>query len=83
MTIPSFAAERRRLQQGARSATAAIDRYLLPVGRSAANLLAATAALYRWDKRAGGRTDGRTGARPLNIINVNIINAARVLRGQR
>jgi len=64
MTIPSFAAERRRLQQGARSATAAIDRYLLPVGRSAANPLAATAALDRWDKRTGGRTDGRTDGCP-------------------
>ena len=29
MTLPAFATERWRLQQGARSATAAIDRYLL------------------------------------------------------
>jgi len=43
MTLPAFAAERRRLPHGARSATAAIDRYLLHTGRSAANPPAAVA----------------------------------------
>jgi len=47
--LPAFAAERRRLQHGARSALAAINRYLLPTGReqagrSAANPPAAVAA---------------------------------------
>jgi len=32
VTLPAFAAERRRLHHGARSAPAAIDRYLLPQG---------------------------------------------------
>jgi len=52
MTLPAFAAERRRMLRGARS-------YLLSVGRSAANPPAAVAAVYRWDRQANGQTDGR------------------------
>jgi len=37
MTLPAFAAECRRPQHSARSKPTAIDRYLLPAGRSAAN----------------------------------------------
>jgi len=47
MTLSAFAAERRRLQHGARSAPADIDRYLLSTGRLAANLPAAVAAVDR------------------------------------
>ena len=54
VTLPAFAAERRRLLQGARSAPAAIDRYLLPARRSAANLLHAAAAVDRWDRQTYG-----------------------------
>jgi len=43
--IPAFAAERRRLQHGARSASAAIDRYRLPARRSAADPPAAVVAV--------------------------------------
>jgi len=42
MTLPAFAAERRRCT---RSAPTAIDRYLLPAGRSAANPQASVAAV--------------------------------------
>jgi len=55
MTLPAFAAERRRLPYGARSASAAVDRYLLPAGRSAANQPAATVAIDRWDRQTDGR----------------------------
>jgi len=48
VTLPSIAAERRRLLHGARSAPAAVDRYLLPAARSAANPLHAAAAVDRW-----------------------------------
>jgi len=48
-----------RLQHGARSAPAAIDRYLLPAGRSAANPPAAVSAVDRWDRRTDIYTDGR------------------------
>ena len=60
MTLPAFAAERRRLQHGARSAPAAIDWYLLPARGSAANpASAAVAAVGRWDRRTDGRTPNR------------------------
>jgi len=55
MTLPAFAAERWPLQHGARSASAAIDRYLLPARRSAANPPAAVAAVDRWDRERDGR----------------------------
>jgi len=51
MTLPAFAAERRRLQHGARS-------YLLPAGRWATNPPASVAAVDRWDRQTDGRTDG-------------------------
>jgi len=41
MTLPAFAAE---------ACYAAIDRYLLPAGRSVANLSHAAAAVDRWDR---------------------------------
>jgi len=48
VTLPAFAAERRLLQRGARStAPAALDRHLLPTGRSVANPPAAVAAVDR------------------------------------
>ena len=62
MTLSAFAAERRRLQHGARSAPAAIDLYLLLAGRSAANPPAAFATVDQWVRR----TDRRTDAGPLN-----------------
>ena len=52
--LSTFAAERRRLQLKAPSAPAAIDRYLLPIDRAAANTPAAVAAADRWTDR---RTD--------------------------
>ena len=64
MTLPAFAAERRRLQHGARSALAAIDRHVLSTGRSAANSPAAVAAVDRRDRRTDGRTDTRPLRRP-------------------
>jgi len=45
MTLPTFAAEHRRLQQG--GAPVPIDRYLLPTELSAANPYTATAAVDR------------------------------------
>jgi len=60
MTLPAFGAERRRLLHGACCrAPAAIDRYLLPDWRSAANPSAAVAAADRCDRRTDGRTDRR------------------------
>jgi len=56
MALPAFAAERRAtaLCCGAvaagRPASAALDRYLLPVRRSAANPPHAAAAVNRWDR---------------------------------
>jgi len=50
MTLPEFAAER-RVQHGARSAPAAIDRYLLVAERSAATPPAAVVAIDRWDRQ--------------------------------
>ena len=56
MTLPAFAAWDRRLLHGARSAPEAIDRYLLPGGRSAANPPAAVAAVDRSDRQTNRRT---------------------------
>ena len=64
VTLPAFAAERRRLHYCARSAPTAVDRYLLPAGRSAANPPAAVAAVDRWDRRTDGETDTRPLHRP-------------------
>jgi len=54
-----FAAERRRLQHGVRSAPAAIDRYLLPAGCSTANPPTAVAAV--------DGTERQTDSGPLHI----------------
>jgi len=59
MTLPAFAAERRCLLHGPRSALAAVDRYMLPAGRSTTNPPAAVAAVDRWDRRTDGRTLNR------------------------
>ena len=40
--------------------SAAIDRYFLPTGRSAANLSDAAAAVDRWDIQTYGWTDGHS-----------------------
>ena len=47
MTLPACAAELRRLQHDARIALTAIDRYILPARRSAANPPTAVAAVDR------------------------------------
>jgi len=63
MTLPASAAERRA--RGAVAAEracswyaaptlAAVDRYLLPAGRSAANPPATAAAVERWDRQTDG-----------------------------
>jgi len=54
-----FAAERRRLLHGAHTAPAAIDRYLLPAWRSAANPPG-----RRCCCQSMGQTDGQTDGRP-------------------
>jgi len=59
MTLPAFAAERRRLQHDARSTPADIDRHFLPAGRSAANSRTAVAAVDQWDRQTERWTDGR------------------------
>ena len=59
MTLPAFAAERRRVLHGARSALAAIDRHLLSTGRSAANSPAAVGCC-----RSTGQTDEQTDGHP-------------------
>jgi len=59
MTLPAFAAERRRQQHGARSAPATIDRYLQPAARSAANPPHAAAAIDRM-----GQIDTQTDGHP-------------------
>ena len=50
VTLPAFAAQRRRLQNDACSTITALCRYLLPTGSSAANPPAAADAVDRWDK---------------------------------
>ena len=59
MTLPAFAAERRCCM-----APAAINRYLLPAWRSAANPSAAAAAVDRQYRQTDGRTDTRPLHRP-------------------
>ena len=55
MTLAAFAAECRRLQHGARSAPAAIDRYLLSAARRPPLLL----SIYGTDRRTDARTSDR------------------------
>jgi len=71
VTLPAFAAERRRLLHGARCAPEAIDRYLLAAGRSAANPPVAAAAVDRWTDR---RTDARPFQRPFSAYYVGSVN---------
>jgi len=74
VTLLAFVAERRRLQHGAHSAPAAIDRYLLPARRSAANprppLLL---SIDGTDKR----TDGQNGRMPDRYLDT----ASPIMRG--
>ena len=59
MTLPAFAAERRRLLCGDRSAPAAIDQYLLPAVRLAANPPHAVTAVNRWGRHTDRRLRGQ------------------------
>jgi len=49
-------------------APAAVDRYLLSAGRSAANPPAADAAAYLWDGRTDGQADVRDDANALSLF---------------
>jgi len=69
MTLPAFAAERRCCM-----APAAINRYLLPAGRSAANPSAAAAAVDRQYRQTDGRTDTRPLHRPCSAHYAGSIN---------
>jgi len=51
MTLPTFAAQRWRLQNDICSTPMAIHRYILPTGCSAANPPAAVATADRWERR--------------------------------
>ena len=55
MTLPEFAAERRRLPHGVRSAS---------TESSAARPSAAVVTVGRWDRQTDGRTDDRQLHRP-------------------
>jgi len=57
MTLPSFVVERFSSSYAA-PAPAAIDRYLLPAGRLAANPSASGTAVDRWDIQADRLADG-------------------------
>ena len=60
VTLSAFPAERRRLLHSARSAPAAIDQYILPARRSAANPPHAAAAVDRRNRQTDGQTGGRS-----------------------
>ena len=64
MTLPAFAAECPRLLHGASNASAAVDRYILPAWRLAANPPTVVAAVDRRDRQKDGRTDARPLHRP-------------------
>ena len=72
MTLLAFAAERRAVAPLLPSAgvcctaPAAVDRYLLPTWRSAANPPHAAAVVDRRDRRTDGETDRQTDTRPLH-----------------
>jgi len=57
VTLPAFAADSRRLHRWVHcsTASAAIDRYLLPAGCSVANQPAAVAAVNRWYRQTDAR----------------------------
>ena len=85
MTLPTFAAERGRLQEisidgwNAAPAPAASDRYLqsrLTLGRSAANQPHATAAVDRRDRQTGSGTDRRPTVRPCSAYLADSVNNA-------
>jgi len=59
MTLPAFAAERRAAAPMLLGA-GAVDRYVLPAGRSAANPPHAAASDERWGRQTDRETDGRT-----------------------
>ena len=74
VTLLAFAADRHAAVRRS-DVRAAVDRYLLPAGRPAANPLHASAALDKWyipgrrtDRRTDGRTDGRTPVRYIDSI---------------
>jgi len=73
VTLPAFAAERRRLLHSAHSC-----RWIsLPAGRSAANPPAAVAAVNRWDRLVDRQTDDR----PLHRLpDPHAIRAASVIQ---
>jgi len=78
VTLPAFAAERRAAASLLLSAPAAgtpiaVDRYLLPAGRSAANAPAAAAAVDRW-------TDGQTDYRPFHRPAPHTMQAVSIAR---
>jgi len=73
----TFAAERRRLQHGSRSASAAIDRYFLSVGCSTVNPPAVDAAADRWVKQTDGRTPDRY--RPIDRVPHTMRAASKML----
>jgi len=62
-----------------RSALAAIDRCLLPTGRSAAEPPAAVAVIDRWDRQTDGRTDSRPLHRPWSACCAGSVNSWRRL----
>jgi len=69
VTLLAFAADRHAAVR--RSVPAAVDRYLLPAGRPAANPLHASAALDKWyipGRRTDRRTERRTDTRPLHRL---------------
>jgi len=75
VTLPAFAAERRRLLYGARSAAAAVDRYFLPAVRSAANPPHAAAIVSQRD----GQTDRLTLDCYVDPVSVNnAVNVATI-----
>ena len=73
MMLFAFAAERRRLLHGARSAPAAVDRYIVPTGCSVAN--PPGAVVDRWtDRQTDRRADGRaTDTRPLQRVRTRVL----------
>jgi len=86
MTLPAFATERGHLHEisihsgYAAPAPAAVDRYILPAGRSAANPPHAAAAVDRTDRQTDGRTDTRPLHRPRTAHYADSVNEGMVRR---